>query len=126
MPQITLEYSKNCQHNGNFYPLFKAIHNVLQDTGGILMSNCKSRAKMLSHFYIADGDPAHAFVHLEIRFIEGRSDDIRQSIGRHCIALLKDFFQESVDNNKMQITVEIADIKRRDYSKFPHGTLTVQ
>lgn len=126
MPQIKLEYSENCQHHDGFDTLFRSIHAVLERTGGILIDNCKSRARLCNEFYIADGDPAHAFAHLEIRFIEGRTEQIREAIGRECLALLLEFFKSSVDNNRMQITVEIEDIKRQNYFKHPPGTLTPQ
>ncbi len=126
MPQITLEYSENCQHEGNFDTLFSSIHLVLERVGGILIDNCKSRARQCREFYIADGDPAHAFAHLEIRFIEGRTDEVREAIGKESLALLLDFFKSSVDSSRMQITVEVEDIKRNNYFKYPPGTLTPQ
>ena len=126
MPQITLEYSENCQYKGELRELFHAVHNILQDTGGILLDNCKSRARRLSDYYIADGDNTHAFAHLEIRFIEGRSHSIRASIGNECLDLLKDFFEPAIDQQRMQITVEVDDIKGSNYYKYPPGTLTPQ
>jgi 5-carboxymethyl-2-hydroxymuconate isomerase len=126
MPQITLQYSENCRHAGSFKPLFRSIHAVLERSGGILIDNCKSRAQLCNEFYIADGDSAHAFAHLEIRFIEGRTDQVRDAIGRACLALLLEFFKSSVESNRMQITVEIDDIKRQNYFKHPPGTLTPQ
>lgn len=126
MPQITLEYSENCLCNSELRLLFRAVHHVLQDTGGILLNNCKSRAIKLSDYYIADGDNAHAFAHLEIRFIEGRSDSIRASIGNECLELLKEFFKPAIDNQRMQITVEVDDIKGSNYYKYPPGSLTPQ
>ena len=126
MPQITLEYSENCQYNGEFQSLFHAIHYVLQLTGGIHLSNCKSRARKLSDYYIADGDASHGFAHLEIRFVEGRSDSVRASIGNECLDLLKGFFKPAIDKLQLQITVEVDDIKRSNYFKYPPGTLTPQ
>jgi len=126
MPQITLEYSDNCLHDGEFAGLFRDIHRVLQQTGGIRLENCKSRALEREKYFIADGDPAHAYAHLEIRFIEGRSDDIRKSVGQQCLELLKKFFKKSIEDREIQLTVEVADIRRQDYTKFPSGTLTQQ
>jgi 5-carboxymethyl-2-hydroxymuconate isomerase len=126
MPQITLEYSDNCLHEGEFAGLFRKIHSVLQQTGGIRIENCKSRALEREKYFIADGDPVHAYAHLEIRFIEGRSEDIRESVGQQCLELLKEFFNKSIKVREIQITVEVADIRRQGYTKFPPGTLTQQ
>ncbi len=126
MPQITLEYSDNCLHDGEFAGLFRGIHGILQQTGGIRLENCKSRALEQENYFIADGDPVHAYAHLEIRFIEGRSDEIRKTMGQQCLELLKKFFKKSIEGGEIQITVEVADIRRQDYTKYPPGTLTRQ
>ena len=77
MPHIVLEYSANLYDLPSFSALFAEIHQVLHREGGIRLENCKSRARAAHHYFIADGSPDHAFVHLNIEFVKGRSDERR-------------------------------------------------
>lgn len=126
MPQIHLEYSFNCRPDKTFETLFKEVHQTLTSVGGIRIDNCKSRATCHQDFYIADGNPRHGFAHLSIRFVEGRTETIKNKIGIECLAHLKWFFKEQLQSLELQLTVEIQDIRLSDYHKFPEGTLTKQ
>jgi len=124
MPQITLEFSNNSDHDDHFDTLFQSIHQVLHETAGISLGNCKSRAIGLDTFYIADGDSKHAFAHLSVRFVEGKSSETRTAVGQQCLALLKDFFSQAIERQEIQLTVEVQDIQLAHYHKHPEGTLS--
>lgn len=126
MPQIVLEYSSNVLEQSGFTDLFASIHEILHRQAGIKLDNCKSRAICRDEFHVGDGHPSNAFVHLEIRFIEGRSDEAKQKLGTESMNQLKQFFDKSIARLDLQITVEVDDIRRDSYFKFPEGTLTVQ
>jgi len=123
MPQIRLEYSSNITQEIDSKEIFSKIHQVLQDVGGISVQNCKSRAIRRNDYYIAKGEREHAFIHLEIRFIEGRSPALKASIGEHILQFFEIYLAESIALLKLQITVEIIDIQKRNYYKFPKGML---
>jgi len=126
VPQIQLEYSINCQSDKTSAQLFNLVHQTLASVGGIRIDNCKSRATCHDDFYIADGDQRHAFAHLSIRFVEGRSEAIKYQIGKDCLSHLKWFFKNQLQHLELQLTVEIQDISLSNYHKFPEGTLTKQ
>ncbi len=123
MPQINLEYTVNISQDITARDIFPKIHQILGDVASIPQSNCKSRLHRVDDFHIADGDPKNAFVHLEIRFIEGRSPEIKTKIGQQCLEQLQAYFAESTSSLNLQITVEILDIHKPSYFKFPKGTL---
>jgi len=123
MPQITLEYTGNITQELIAQDLFSPIHKVLGDVAGIPINNCKSRAIQRDDFYIANGETKNAFAHLEIRFIEGRSPEVKRAIGEQCLEQLESYFAESTSSLDLQITVEILDIHKQSYFKFPKGTL---
>lgn len=123
MPHLTLEYTDNIKQQIDFKDLFTGLHQVLADVGAIPLGNCKSRAVRLVHYYIADGDSRHAFVHLVIRLLAGRPIEQKQEIARQSLAILKDAFASSLAEFELQISVEIHDIERSTYSKIPEGTL---
>lgn len=122
MPHLTLEYTENLEREIIFDDLFPRLHGVLVDVAAVPIGNCKSRACRLDSYYIADGGPQHAFVHLAIRFMEGRSVELKRNIGRGCLKVLEELCCAPA-GLELQITVEIQDIERTTYFKLPEGTL---
>ena len=126
MPHLVLEYSANVDCPPDLPVLFGQLHDVLEESGGIRRENCKSRARVADPFLVGSGGESGAFVHLDIRFLEGRSAEVKQAIGQLSLDLLLAWFRRSADRLDLQITVEIQDIRRSSYFKYPAGTLTPQ
>ncbi|MBT3392364.1 MAG: 5-carboxymethyl-2-hydroxymuconate Delta-isomerase [Chloroflexi bacterium] len=123
MPHLILEYTNNISQAIDTQKIFAPLHQIIAETAGIRIENCKSRAILLNDYYIADGTPLQAFAHLSVRFLEGRSSEIRQSIGQQCLQILRGYFGDAPKELDLQLTVEIGDIQRQSYFKFPNGTL---
>ena len=122
MPQITLEYTSNITQEFKFDFIFSEIHRIVSKTGGINIKNCKSRANKQQNYFIGQGESNNAFIHLEIRFLEGRSDLLKQDIGNKVLIFLKDYFKSSLTGFDLQITVEITDIQKKTYFKTPEDS----
>jgi len=123
MPHLILEMTPNVESRQPLVTLFHAMHAILADTGGIALGNCKSRAYVAEDYLVADGSGQCAFLHLDVSFLEGRTDSLRQQLGRELCALLVDSFGVHGDDIDFQITVELRDIQRAFYFKHPAGTL---
>ena len=121
MPHLTLEYTDNLQVDADFGNLFERIHTVLAEGGGIRIGNCKSRAVRLDTYRVGGGEPV-AFVHADLRFLEGRSSEVKTQLGARILEILNETFG-SRESPEVQITVEIRDIARQGYFKIPAGTL---
>jgi 5-carboxymethyl-2-hydroxymuconate isomerase len=125
MPHLTIEYTRNLRPTFEFADLFARLHAVLSEVGGIKQENCKSRAARLNEFFVGDGAADAGFVHLDVRFLGGRSNDVKQEIGNRMLAILQECFRgEGPDTDGAQLTVEIRDIERTAYFKYPAGSLT--
>ena len=122
MPHLTLEYTDNLQPVAGFDPLFDRLHRLVAEVGGIRLGNCKSRAVCREVYFVGEGGDRQAFVHLTIRFLAGRSAEVKEQIGRQSLAALQEHFPPST-GLEVQITVEIQEIERAAYFKFPEGTL---
>ena len=122
MPHLTLERTGNLDDTVSFDNLFGRIHAVLAEAG-IKKGNCKSRAIVQDHFYIGDGGAKAAFVHLDVRFLEGRSTEAKQEMGRRLLAILKECYADASQRHDLQITVEVRDIERAVYFKIPETSL---
>lgn len=126
VPQIVLEYSSNLPAVVDFNRLFSEVHRSLQDIAGIRLDNCKSRAWKAEDYFIGNGEANNAFVHLQIRIIEGRTPAVKQAIGERCLKILKQLYSASIAVMALQITVEVDDLQREFYFKHPEGSLTPQ
>ena len=115
MPHITLEYTANMDYDIDFGQFFSELHLLLKERGGMDVRNCKSRAIRLEEFLLADGSTAAAFMHLSIRIFAGRPADLKRILS----VLARDLLLEFVSDPKPEITVEIIDIDREAYSKYP-------
>lgn len=116
MPHLTLEYTANSTDKTVFTELFAKLHKVLAEITGIKIENCKSRAYKAEDYYVSDGTTNESYVHLEVRFIEGRDEELKKKTGEALLESLKSFFDTE---ENIQISVEILDIRRVEYFKYP-------
>jgi 5-carboxymethyl-2-hydroxymuconate isomerase len=123
MPHLTLEYSGNIKEQIDASDLFLPLHQVLVEAASIAIEKCKSRTVRLDEYTIGAGGAQKAFVHLSIRFLEGRPLQLKQDIGHRCLAILQKYFARSFAEQDLQISIEIQDIERDTYFKLPEGTL---
>jgi 5-carboxymethyl-2-hydroxymuconate isomerase len=119
MPHLILEYTENVGQDVLFRELLAQLHQVLADTAGIQIENCKSRALRRDVACIGRGEPQGAFVHLEVRLLAGRSPELKQTIGRQYLDILQGTFGPSPAELRLQITVEIVDMEPGAYFKVP-------
>jgi len=122
MPHVVLEYTGNLRPVATFGELFAQLHHVLAEVGGISPGNFKSRAIRLDDYFVGEGGDRQAFVHLTIHLFAGRSTELKQQLGRQSLAVLRQHFPPSGELD-LQLTVEIQEIERATYCKFPEGTL---
>ena len=123
MPHLRLEYTPQVDSH-QLKALFGDLHNCLYETAKINLPNCKSRAIKIDQPMIGDATD-HSdlqFVHLDLAFLEGRSHELKHEIATRFMSLLKNHF--NVNDDKTHVTLEIRDIKRDSYFKWPEGTLS--
>jgi 5-carboxymethyl-2-hydroxymuconate isomerase len=123
MPHLTLEYTSNLDEWANDPELLLSLHRLLHTEAGIELGNCKSRWRMAEEWAVGDGSGNPAFLHLDVRFLEGRPMNLKQAVGDRAVGLILDHFAEADEALDLQITVEIQDIRRGTYFKHPPGTL---
>lgn len=123
MPHITLQFTNNIGSLPDFIQLFSEVHQTINAIAGIKIDNCKSKAIKLENFYIGDGSKSKGFLHLEVKFLAGRTIEVKSEIGKGLLEILKTQFKESIKLLDLQITIEIIDIQKNCYYKYPDGTL---
>ncbi len=123
MPHLTLEYTANMEISPPSPDLMLALHHLLNAEAGIRMENCKSRWRKVDHWVVGAGQEESAFVHLDLRFMEGRPLEVQRAVGQGALTALRNHFKEAPPGVDLQITVEVGEIRRATYFKFPGGTL---
>jgi 5-carboxymethyl-2-hydroxymuconate isomerase len=123
MPHLTLEYTANLEATPPTPALMLSLHRMLEEVAGIKVGNCKSRWRRVEEWVVADGAPGGAFVHLGMRFLEGRPQKTIGAVGPAALEILKGHFTPAPDGTRLQITVEVEEIRKASYFKDPPGTL---
>jgi len=123
MPHLTLEYTANLEERAPDTNLLLSLHRLLEAVAGIKIKNCKSRWWRVENWVVGDGEGESAFVHLDLRFLEGRRMEVQQAIGAGAVGILRAHFSPPPDGLDLQITVEVQEIRKATYFKDPPGTL---
>ena len=117
MPQITLEYTENVASQSSFADIFQRIHSVLTEVCGASLEDCKSRAVERDKFCIGD-DPRGGFVHLDVKILEGRSEELKKKLGLCLLEILEKVYAQTDPALPLQLTVEVNNIKRAEFFKY--------
>ena len=123
MPHIKLEYTANLSGTPPTPELLLSIHGLLNAVAGIRPENCKSRWREVDGWVVGFGDTRSAFVHVDLRFLEGKPLEVQQAVGEGVLDLLKAHFLPGPPDVELQITLEVQEIRKATYFKFPPGTL---
>lgn len=115
MPQLTLEFSENVIEKNELDNLFQRCHMVLAEILPTSIESCKSRAIEHKIYYIGNGAPNNAFVHVNLKIMAGRSYDTQNAAGHEVMELLKTHFAKSLAKLNLQITLEIDELQKTYY-----------
>lgn len=114
MPQITLEHSTHFD-DADFRALALEIHQLCVQKVGATLLSCKTRIVKADNVVIADGSPAQAFAHCDLRILSGRSPEQKIALG--------EAVQQAMLNHitgyegPRQISVEVTDLDKPNYHK---------
>ncbi len=124
MPHLTLEYTSNLRDRTPDAELFVRLHHMLQSVAGVQIANCKSRWKEVDRWAVGTGEGESAFVHLDIRLLDGRPEEVRRTVGVAALDILRSRFLPAPENVALQISVEVREIRRSLYLKHPSSPPT--
>jgi 5-carboxymethyl-2-hydroxymuconate isomerase len=121
MPHAILEHSQNVVDVVDPHDLFRRLHEIMTSAGPFALADIKSRVYECERYYIADGDPRNAFVHLSLNVLEGRDPEVLRQVGERALDLLREAYPESRASLNCQFTVEIREMARPLYFKTSSG-----
>ncbi|CAM2138481.1 MULTISPECIES: 5-carboxymethyl-2-hydroxymuconate Delta-isomerase [Paraburkholderia] len=115
MPHLTLEYSANLADGASIGTLCATLAQVLdaqRDAHGARVyprGGIRTRALRCEQYFIADGDPHHAFLHGCLKIAAGRSADVRRATGDALFAAIKQHFAEAFEAHGLALSLEIVE-----------------
>ena len=126
MPHITIEHSLEIESNLK-ESLASTIIEIFanQKEGGFDADQCKIRFSIFDQYLVGylNQDKAD-FIHLTVKIMQGRMQEIKNKLAIDLSSLLQDFFKDLIKNNKIKnksrcdISVDIVDMDKFSYQKY--------
>ncbi len=118
MPHLTLESTDNLSFD--VQSLLARLNAELVATGAISLKAIKSRAVRHTEYRIADGDPAYAFVQVNLLIREGRPMQVQQDMAQRVMAVLKETFGSHFETGYLSLSMDIKEM-RGDVAQTVHN-----
>ena len=110
MPHILIEYSANLESQLDFPALLKALSDSAIATGVFSVGGIRVRAYPATHYRIADGHPANAFVHVLLKVGHGRDAPTRKRACEAIFATLCEQLEGPHERLPLGVSLEMQEI----------------
>lgn len=110
MPHLIVECSKNLAEAVSLDDLVRALHEAALATGVFPLGGIRTRVHVSRHYRIADGDPRHAFAHVEMRIGRGRDPATRKRAAEGVFAALRDALAPVYARTTLSLSLELTEI----------------
>ncbi|MEN9946630.1 MAG: hypothetical protein RLZZ293_1016 [Pseudomonadota bacterium] len=111
MPHLVLEASANIvESNERVRKILQECQELLTQQLPTQLASCKSRCVLHDLFVVGDANPKNAFVHLEVKVLAGRSQELLNLIAQQLHNLLTQEFNKSSQTFNLAISVEIVEL----------------
>jgi 5-carboxymethyl-2-hydroxymuconate isomerase len=115
MPHLTLEYTSNL---GEINPdrILLALNHTLVASDHFNEMDIKSRAISLDTWRVGVSTSEHAFVHVKLAILSGRSTQVKNELSNALLRVLRVSCKEFT-RHPVQLCVEVQEIERASYAK---------
>lgn len=112
MAHFVLEYSDNIDKDTlALQDLFTNLHAAADETGLFPFKGIRSRAYACHDYRMADGNPEHMFVHLEVKLGAGRSMEEREAAAKSFFEVLTHHFAGSFEQRGVAMSFEMKELE---------------
>ena len=112
MAHFVLEYSANIDRETlSAQTLFEKLHNAAMETGIFPLKGLRSRAHRCNDFRIADGNPAHIFVHLSVLIGAGRSEEDKANAAKLIFDVFQQHFAPCFSSRGVALSFEMKELE---------------
>ena len=121
MAHFQIDYSANLEDVIDMGALCEAIRARAATIETFPMAGIRVRATRVDHVAMADGNPIHGFIDLQVRLREGRAPEVKRDAVAQIFATLKDFMTPAMATYSIALSAEMRDIDADLSPKF--GTI---
>lgn len=115
MPHLTLEYTSNLDAI-NPDRILLALNHALVASDHFNETDIKSRAIPLDIWRVGISTSEHAFVHVKLAILSGRSTQVKSDISNALLRVLSASCK-GLTSHPLQLCVEVQEIERASYAK---------
>lgn len=109
---FVLEYSDNIEREAlAVQDLFSALHDCAMETRLFPLKGIRSRAYACSDYRMADGNPAHMFVHLTVLIGSGRSMEEKEAAAKALFGVYEQHFAPCFDQRGVALSFEMRELE---------------
>jgi 5-carboxymethyl-2-hydroxymuconate isomerase len=111
MPHLVLEASANIHEcNVRLEQMLLECHQILVEKLPTQIESCRSRVVLHDIYVVGDNTPNHAFMHLTVKLLKGRTKELLMDTGELLKLKLQEFCSRSMEHLKLHISVEITEL----------------
>lgn len=111
MAHFVLEHSANLSQSLELQTLFSKLHNCAVESGVFPLKGIRSRAYACENYRLADGNPDHGFVHLQILVGAGREHSVRENMAKAFFTILQDHLAKHFQQRGMAVSFELKELE---------------
>ena len=110
MPHFLIEITDNIAAEADIPGLLKKVNETLIAQGGVFpIGGIRSRAVVLEHYRMADGEADYAFAHARLKIGAGRPPEVRKKAGDELFAAITAHFADLYARRYLALSMEIAE-----------------
>lgn len=110
MPHLIIEYSANLEDDLDLDGLMRKLRDVAAAGGVFPLPGIRVRAARRDRYLVADGDPAHGFVHVTARIGAGRAEATRRAQAQLLFDALREHLASVHERRGLAISFEMVEI----------------
>ncbi len=110
MPHIHIDYSANLEDRLDMADMCRVLRDAAAATGVLPLAGLRVRALRADHVVIADGNPDHAYLDIQIRLRAGRSDEAKAEATATIFAAAEAFCAKVMAASSLMLSMEMRDI----------------
>lgn len=110
MPHQIIEYSENLRQRLDISKLVASLHSCAAQIEALPLAGLRTRAFAAEHYAIADKHPDNAYIAVYLRLGQGRSEALREALGKELYECLCVSTAELQANTPLALSYEVQEI----------------
>ncbi len=110
MPHVIVECSENLSRMVSLDDVVRRLHEAALATGVFPLGGIRTRVHISRHYRIADGNPRHVFMHVQLRIGKGRDVATRKRASEQVFAALREAMAPVAAATTVALSLEIMEI----------------